>query len=290
MFDVLCGKLLGDGSIVKAANRKPRFQFTHRKQDFAYCQHCFELLSHILPLSSPAYKKNIDPRLIAGFSESFYVQSRTSEIFTYLYELWYPEAIKRIPFSFLESNFTDRTLAIWYQDDGHLKQKNGTIQKIILSTESFTVEENQTLIEFLRSKYSLHFSLDVQNRLLLYDQYQIIRFLHIVNPYIHPSMNRKKRTVSVPKELPERTTIYLPSDISLKRPTSEINEQYKKLPLLTKLAIKNPELLKQFESESCKSYQIKIAERHRKDLVHLKYLTGLNISQLTTFCFHLDLG
>ena len=69
MFDVLCGKLLGDGSIVKAANRKPRFQFTHRKQDLAYCQHSFALLSEILPLNPPTYKKNIDPRLIAGFSE-----------------------------------------------------------------------------------------------------------------------------------------------------------------------------------------------------------------------------
>lgn len=235
MFDVLCGKLLDDGSMVKSANRKPRFQFTHCKQDLSYCQHCFELLSQILPLNPPPYKKNIDPRLIAGFSESFYVQSRTSEILTYLYDLWYTNSIKTIPFSFLKSNFTDRTLAICYQDDGHLKQKNGLIKKIVLSTDSFSAEENQLLIEFLCSKYSLHFALDAQNRLLLYDQYQIILFLQIVDPHIHPSMNRKRRPPFSPKDIPERTTVYLPADISPLRPTAEINEQYMKLSHLTEL-------------------------------------------------------
>ncbi|MFD1031464.1 hypothetical protein [Metaplanococcus flavidus] len=120
-------------------------------------------------------------------------------------------------------------MAWWYQDDGHLKLDGDIPRKIILSTDSFSQGENLFLQHFLLDKYGFHFSLDGQNRLLLYDQFQIYYFLQIVDPYLHESMSRKKRPAYRVKPIADRTTIYLPDHLVLTKPTEEINRQYIKL-------------------------------------------------------------
>ncbi|TWT27806.1 hypothetical protein FQV30_04665 [Planomicrobium sp. CPCC 101110] len=183
-------------------------------------------------------------------------------------------------------------MAWWYQDDGHFKQKDGIPKKIILSTDSFSLKENHFLIDFLQQKYDLRFSIDTQNRLLLYDQFQIIYFLKLIEPHIHKSMARKTLVLSEPKKIATRSTIYLPSDISLTKPTVEINEQYKKLPKLVPLAEEPIEFFKLYFSlqktlQPTKPYQIKINAESQKTLGQLKVQTGLNLSQLTALCFKL---
>lgn len=293
MHDMLCGKLLGDGCLTKQADRKPRFQFTHCKKDVGWSIYCFEQLSAFLPLNPPKYRKIIDVRIISGYTESYIVQSRTSEEFCRLYEIWYPHENKELPFTYIEKYFTDKTLAWWYQDDGHLKIQNGIPRKIILSTDSFSLLENQFLIEFLHKKYGLHFSLDAQNRILLYDQYQIICFLKLVDPYVHESMSRKRRVPYELKKIATRSTIYLPSDIQLSKPTSEINEQYKKLSLLSSLSKNHIEFFHQNNllvnrQTITKPYQIQIETDYKESLALLKHDTGSNISQLTALCFKLN--
>lgn len=137
----ICGKLLGDGSIVKQKGRKPRFKFQHRTEDYEWTNYCYEQLRHDIPLAKPTYKKSSDTRLISGFSESFYVQSKTSPVITKLYEQWYPNGQKSLPFHYLEQYLNEQALSWWYQDDGHLKITNDKMQKIILSTDSFTTAD-----------------------------------------------------------------------------------------------------------------------------------------------------
>ena len=290
MHDLICGKLLGDGCLVKQSSRKPRFQFTHCINDIEYSWHCYEHLSSFLPLNPPKYKKNIDSRVISGFTESYYVQSRTSEEICRLYELWYPRSKKEIPFSYIEEHFTERTLAWWYQDDGHLKSQNGIPRKIILSTDCFSIEENQFLIKFLKKKYDLFFSKDAQNRLILYDQFQIIFFLTLIDPHIHSSMNRKKLIFSKARQIAERTTISLSSEINITHPTAEINSKYKNLSFLVALIENQINLYENYKiskPSSVKRYQIKITEDSRTTLSYLKQKTGLTINQLTEWCFRL---
>ena len=129
MHDMLCGKLLGDGCLTKQTDRKPRFQFTHCKKDVGWSINCFEQLSVFLPLNPPKYRRISDVRIISGYTESYIVQSRTSEEFCQLYELWYPHEKKELPFAYIEKHFTDKTLAWWYQDDGHLKNSERHSQK-----------------------------------------------------------------------------------------------------------------------------------------------------------------
>ncbi|MGE7982907.1 hypothetical protein [Solibacillus sp. NPDC093137] len=188
----ICGKLLGDGCITKQTGRKPRFQFMHRVEDFEWTNHCYEILKPYLPLNPPVYRKVIDLRLKKGFSESYVVQSKTSSVITSIYEQWYPKGQKKLPTDFLEQYLNEQALAWRYQDDGHLKIVNNVAQKIILSTDGFTKEENTWLSDYLFRKFHLKFLRDGQNRLILYDQFQIIYFLNLISPWLHGSMDRKK--------------------------------------------------------------------------------------------------
>jgi hypothetical protein len=224
-FEMMTGKLLGDGCINKQPGRKPRFQFIHCAKDKEWCQHCFQNLAMHIPLTGPHYKKVIDDRIAAGFTESYYVQSKTNPVITSLEGIWYKNRKKRLPLDHLHDYLTPLSLAWWYQDDGHLKKKGNKLQKIIFSTESFTPHENQLLCIVLKDKFCLQFSTDKQNRIILYDQFQIHYFLYSVCSYIHPCMIRKTRTsCSLPfSTKAKRTTIYLPEEIYIKSPTMDIN-------------------------------------------------------------------
>ncbi|MGI2328502.1 hypothetical protein [Planococcus sp. YIM B11945] len=97
---------------------------------------------------------------------------------------------------------------------------------------------------------------------------------------------------SEPKKIASRSTIYLPIDFILTKPTTEINEQYKKLPLLAALTEDPAKFFKSYVSMrnhliATKPYQIKINDDPRKILSRLKQKTGLNVSQLTELCFQL---
>lgn len=289
----MAGKLLGDGCITKQQGRKPRFQFIHRKEDLEWTQYCYERLRPFIPINPPSYKKVVDKRLVVGFSESFFVQSKTNDSITYLESIWYHRRTKILPFNFLQKYLDAEALAWWYQDDGHLKLDCGIPRKIILSTDSFLYEENILLIKLLENKFKLFFSLDGQNRLILYDQFQIMYFLKLVEPYIHFSMARKLHYNMPLKQLPLRTTIYLHKKHSVKNPTREINEKLQKLNEFEKI-IKERDSYIQFyldninwlrEKSSPKSYQIKISDVGRANLSMIRKTTGLSLSQIVEWCF-----
>ncbi|GEN82993.1 hypothetical protein SLU01_13050 [Sporosarcina luteola] len=145
----ICGKLLGDGCITKQDGRKPRFQFMHRVEDVGWTQHCYEQLKRDIPVNPPAYRKVLDTRLKKGFSESYVVQSKTHEAITALYKIWYPNGKKVLPKQWIQQHLDERSLAWWYQDDGHLKIVKGIASKIYLSTDGFTKEENEFLMQWL---------------------------------------------------------------------------------------------------------------------------------------------
>ena len=296
-FSYICGKLLGDGCITLQPGRKPRFQFIHAASDFEWCNYCYKELSSHIPLNPPKYRKVEDSRISKGFTERYTVQSKTAKMITYLESIWYTNRKKVIPFDYLEKYLDEKALAWWYLDDGHLKIDNGIPKKIILSTDNFTQIENQQLIKFLEQKFSLFFSLDGQNRLVLYDQLQIYYFSRLVDPFLHPSMDRKRifNKLAPSKTSPKRTTIYLPKEFILFKPTNEINGQLNFLPQLHKVSTDHESYLYHYkkyflplrELENTKPYQIAIEQKHWNFLNDIKRLTGLNNSQIVTLCFAL---
>lgn len=179
------------GVFVKQEGRLPRFKFQHCTPDYAWVKACYEDLRNTLPLNPPWYARYDDPRVQKGYTETYYAQSKTDEMITALYELWYPKGKKQLPIAYIEQHLDREALAWWYQDDGHLKIEKGFVTKVILSTDDFSREENRQLSDLLYDKFSLRFQGDKQNRLLLYDQFQIIYFLHLVTPWLNETMQRK---------------------------------------------------------------------------------------------------
>ncbi|MCQ6277142.1 hypothetical protein JMM81_19900 [Bacillus sp. V3B] len=93
---------------------------------------------------------------------------------------------------------------------------------------------------------------------------------------------------------PKRTTIYLPREITLLKPTNEINNQLTYLPKLHKISITDREMyldhyktyfLPLRELENTKPYQITIEQKRWCSLNRIKRVTGLTNSQIVTLCF-----
>lgn len=281
----LTGKLLGDVCITKQQGRKPRFQFIHREEDLQWSNYCYESLRNFIPLNPPKYKKTIDPRLKMGMSESYIVQSKTSTAITSLERSWYVNRKKRLPFDFITCYLDAEALAWWYQDDGHLKKCQNMPRKIILSTDSFSKEENAFLQHILQEKFNLSFKIDRQNRLILYDQVQMNYFLRLVEPYMQPCMKRKTLDGNSPSEepiFPRRTTVYLPEHILLVKPTQEINHSLRYTnKIISQLESRDSYLqfyqanikhLKQLKE--LRGYQIVISGENGRNLQLIKQLIG----------------
>lgn len=299
IIDRISGKLLGDGNISIEHNRKPRLRFSHCLRDKDWAIHCYTELKDYVPFSKPKERRVIDRRIKKGFTDSIYVQSLTSPIVNSLLDIWYIHRKKIVPFNLLYEGISPVTLAWWYQDDGHLKNVNGKVSKIILSTNSFSKEENVELINLLNTFYKLTFKLDGQNRIILYERTQILYFLEVIKPYLHSSMKRKFLTPhndSLPKTN-KRTTIYLPSYIHLKKPTSEIHDILANLPKLQSLVrnslsyqdlIMTSYLDIKSATSKGKGYQVVLNGYLLQQIEDIQQITGLTMSQIVYLCFILE--
>ncbi|MBF4501289.1 hypothetical protein IRY55_07940 [Savagea sp. SN6] len=286
-FARMIGKLLGDGTIIKQGGRRPRFQFMHRVEDVEWTHYCYEQLRDYIPLNEPTYGRVIEERLRKGYSERYMVQSFTHEWVDQLYDIWYPNKMKAIPINHLERYFTAESLAWWYQDDGHLKKnKDGVVEKLVLSTECWTDEERELLKYILNLKFNLLFSVDGQKRLLLYDQLQINYFLQLVEPWMQPVMIRKMKTASPYKTIAKRTTIKLSAHYQILKPTAHINDllhRYVKLPITS--SEQQRWIRKRTEPEEMKSYQISIDSALHNEIIKKRSMTGLTLNEVVEEAF-----
>ena len=78
---MLTGKLLGDGNLFKTPGRQARFRFSHRTEDKEWTFYCYYELMKYIPLVTPKYRKVKDPRILTGYTEHYYSQSRSSKYF-----------------------------------------------------------------------------------------------------------------------------------------------------------------------------------------------------------------
>ena len=296
IIDRITGKLLGDGNISIEKNKKPRLRFSHCLSDKEWALHCYKELKDYVPFSTPKERKIFDERIIAGFTESIYVQSLTFSAINVLKNIWYEDRRKVIPFELLEEGISPVTLAWWYQDDGHLKCTNGVLKKVILSTDSFSKEENKHLTKLLDRFYHFNFRLDGQNRIILYEKAQILYFLDIIKPYLHSSMRRKYAIPVQPLSYgkPKRTTVYLPKFIKFVSPTKDIRDillNLNKLQFLLNKPTKYQEIMfRWYESiklatHKGEGFQV-VIELNQLEIVHsIQQKTGLTLSQIVYLCY-----
>ncbi|OIQ60532.1 endonuclease [Neomoorella thermoacetica] len=212
------GKMLGDG-YMNCTHKAPRFCFVHTLADRAYAEYCFQLLLPYLPFGPNGLKETsyFDPRTQKTYYRIF-CQSRSSPLLRSLYSLWYQRQ-KVLPIEWVGENINAESLALWFQDDGNLK-KGG--DRIILSTESFSLKERMFLQYILQKRFGVLATIDCQGRLDISSRHEVRKFQALVEPLMHDSMAKKsivdkwkswKARWEESRALqgkPHRTSIYLP--------------------------------------------------------------------------------
>lgn len=144
--DVITGLMLSDAHLRKPGpNRRVHMAFTLKYADFASSIQK-QLIS--LPWGKSSVYRYADRR-----TGKTYVQNRittkVSDYLTSIYPLWYNNGKKVVP---EDLAINSEVLLWWYLGDGHLHKKKNrpNYRRICLSTDSFSDEEIQRLIELLQ--------------------------------------------------------------------------------------------------------------------------------------------
>ena len=115
---------------------------------------------------------------------SWYFHTKTLKSFSLIHEIFYKGKSKVFPKEILPI-FTDGMLAVWFMDDG---SNNG--ENLTLSTHSFSIEDQNIIIDFLRERYSLNAKLvkDRHQMKIAFGRKERNKFLKIIAPYVPQAM------------------------------------------------------------------------------------------------------
>lgn len=191
-IQILCGTLLGDGSLQyyeKHRFKAPIFKCDHGPKQKEYAEQLVKDFSNLKP-TLHKYER-IDKRNNHLYI-TYCVKLPVNPCLFQLYNLLYINGKKTITKEFLQY-FTIKSLAYLYMDDGYADQKTAYI-----CTDNFNIDEQNILIDYLLSKFNLHFS-SVNHgkyRRLRLSQYDFDRFCSLINPYIIPSLKYKLNSVT----------------------------------------------------------------------------------------------
>jgi len=188
--EVITGSLLGDGSLCMPKNSKSAFfRIEHSIKQAAYLQYKYLLIEQLCKLA---------PR---GNSTRIAMTTANHPALTDIYRQWYPESKKIVPFGEIEKHLTPLGLAIWYLDDGGIRNHgiSGSI-----ATASFTFDEVEQLADFLLNKYNIHASVHsdrnyprlyipgkghfIPNKGWENSTSEFVKFTALIRPYIPSSM------------------------------------------------------------------------------------------------------
>jgi len=183
---VLVGTLLGDSSLTFAGNCKyPKLSFTHSINQLEYFEFKRSYFSSIELKSSP-YK---------SFGESFgatresicFGSKALMDLMPYYFS-FYKEDGKIIPRLLLEESYSAISFAFHIMDDGCRDRKS-----IRLSTECFSNDDQDWLIDFYKRKFDVTFTrIKARTYFVLRSSYLSSEILReLIEPYFCDSMKYK---------------------------------------------------------------------------------------------------
>lgn len=182
--EILCGTLLGDSSLKcqGKGTRTPMFNCEHGPLQEDYAALIAEKLD-----GKVTTRYRFDKRTEKTYTSHTITTVANTEYIP-LYKNLYINGKKRITKEFLK-NFTARSLAFLYMDDGY--QIHDTM---FICTDSFDEESCDNLIEHCSSNFNLHFRKNkrsngkIRLRLRFSDRQ---KFIEIVSPYMLDSLKYK---------------------------------------------------------------------------------------------------
>lgn len=191
-LEILTGILLGDSSLQYYSNHRwktPKFKCDHCLKQKDYAIYLAEKLSSLGSRIKEYHRT--DKRNNRRYTV-YCVTTKSNPFFKHMYNLLYPKGKKEINPTFL-NNFTIKSLAFLYMDDGYADQKTAYI-----CTDNFSKESKEILVKYLLKRFNLRFSIVNHGKYyrLRLSQYDFSRFCALVRPYIIDSLQYKLKTVS----------------------------------------------------------------------------------------------
>ena len=202
-MEALIGNLLGDGSLRfthKELEWKPKvntnalYAMTLKNKDYVY--HLWQNIYKDICTNTPP-RPWPNPKTGKPISQ-YAFSSKSLPALTILHSQWYlwsetkKNFIKIVPIN-IDKLLTPIGLAHWIMDDGF---KSG--KRVVLCTESFTLEEVELLKKVLESKFELKVSIQnrktsggIQGYRLAISSYSRAKLISLVEPYFIPSMKYK---------------------------------------------------------------------------------------------------
>ncbi len=183
-YDIILGMCLGDSSLLanKQVKKSYRILTNHSIKQYDYMnfkKYIFDEIS--------SYRKSLK----SGYTgeEQCGFQTKSINISNEFYNSMYKESKKYISGE-IDRWFTERTLAIWYMDDGSVSKSSGTVT---FSTNSMSQEEVSILSSVLKSKFNLDSSTYKTSKgiILCLNRVNALKMFELISNYIHPSMSYK---------------------------------------------------------------------------------------------------
>ncbi|MHB1769519.1 MAG: recombinase RecA [Minisyncoccota bacterium] len=184
--ELIRGSLMGDGNLSPTRVKTSmgvRFRLGHSLKQKAYLEwkvQFFENIKHTLYADTKSIKFDMTPLPeLYGMRASMYKNGK-----------------KVLSPDFL-SALTPLSLAIWYQDDGHLdiRNKAGDKGRIDICVQAMAAESREALRGLLLERYGITVRLHERGAhkqaILSFDQPNTEKFLQLIRFFMHPSMQYK---------------------------------------------------------------------------------------------------
>lgn len=185
----IIGMVLGDGHLNlsgRSTNAHMDFAHSSKQKDYAvWKSDILGQLTDVLVTEGVITVKGKE-------YEKVRVLSKTNPLYTHLWKRFYHNGRKTID-HFLMNSLTPLGLAIWYQDDGHLKNHENYLTPM-LETNCFNVAEHEIMTKSLADKFQLEFRanhLNAKYLMLRLRRKDREKFFSIIKDFIHPSMEYK---------------------------------------------------------------------------------------------------
>ena len=183
------GMILGDGHLnLSGRSRNAHVDFAHCSKQREYAVWKSEILENLTSV------KVTDGVSCAKGKEypKVRVLSKVHPLYTHLHKRFYHNGRKTID-RFLLNCLTPLGLAIWYQDDGNLKNHENFLTPH-LETNCFNVVEHEVMAKAIADKFHVEFRANKLNAKYLHlclRRKDREAFYAIVKPFIHPTMQYK---------------------------------------------------------------------------------------------------
>src|SRR3989344_3975799 len=189
-LDVIIGSLLGDAQLECRsqgirASYTARFRVHHGEKQKDYVYWKYQMLKDLV---------SREPQKIKWYNEkrnlnevSWFFHTKTLKSFGIIHEIFYKNGKKIFPKEILPI-FTDAMLAVWFMDNG---SNNGS--SLTLNTHSFSVEDQNTIIDFLKERYSVSPTLvkDRHQWKISIGSFDYQRFIDVITPHVPTAMAYK---------------------------------------------------------------------------------------------------